>query len=197
MYFYDSLYFMKNNELTASNIFPEELLNQSQTKIYQNKVTKIAVGRVYSLNDFQNEIGVIVPYWKDTISSYNVQVKEMPYYDDDIFEDDEVVNRFNDEVYGSLSAQTTNTSSLNLQKENNNESFGDDGDTATVDNENLIVPHLGPCYLPNCLLTELTRQITPPTKNTHVPPPIESRRALNLSILTMSGPDKFSCVESN
>ena len=90
---------------------------------------------MYSLNDFQNEIGVIVPYWKDTISSYNVQVKEMSYYDDDIFEDDEVVNGFNDEVYGSLSAQTTNTSSLNLQKENNNESFGDDGDTATVDNE--------------------------------------------------------------
>ena len=126
---------MKINELTASNIFPEELLNQSQTEIFQNKVTKTAVGRVYSLNDFQNEIGVIVPYWKDTISSYNVQVKEMSYYDDDIFEDDEVVNGFNDEVYGSLSAQTTNTSSLNLQKENNNESFGDDGDTATVDNE--------------------------------------------------------------
>ncbi len=35
-------------------------------------------------------------------------------------------------------------------------------------------------------LTELTRQITPPTKNGHAPPPIESRKICNLSILTMS-----------
>ena len=46
-------------------------------------------------------------------------------------------------------------------------------------------------------LTELTRQITPPTKNGHAPPPIESRKIFNLSILTMSGPGKFSRVESN
>ena len=46
-------------------------------------------------------------------------------------------------------------------------------------------------------LTELTRQITPPTKNGHAPPPIESRKIFNLSILTMSGPVKFSRVESN
>ncbi len=43
-------------------------------------------------------------------------------------------------------------------------------------------------------LTELTRQITPPTKNGHAPPPIESRKIFNLSILTMSGPGKFSRV---
>ncbi len=42
-----------------------------------------------------------------------------------------------------------------------------------------------------------TRQITPPTKNGHAPPPIESRKIFNLSILTMSGPGKFSRVESN
>ncbi len=36
-------------------------------------------------------------------------------------------------------------------------------------------------------LTELTRQITPPTTNGHAPPPIESRKIFNLSILTMSG----------
>src|ERR1700744_6627641 len=46
-------------------------------------------------------------------------------------------------------------------------------------------------------LTELTRQITPPTKNGHAPPPTESRKIGNLSILTMSGPGKFSRVESN
>ncbi len=46
-------------------------------------------------------------------------------------------------------------------------------------------------------LTELTRQITPPTKNGHAPPPIESRKSFNLSILTMSGPGKFSRVGSN
>src|SRR4051794_24297464 len=46
-------------------------------------------------------------------------------------------------------------------------------------------------------LTELTRQITPPTKNGHAPPPIESRKNFNLSILTMSGPGKFPRVESN
>ncbi|KAF1856634.1 hypothetical protein Lal_00043453 [Lupinus albus] len=37
-------------------------------------------------------------------------------------------------------------------------------------------------------------QIAPPTKNGHAPPPIESRRALSLSILTMSGPGKFPRV---
>ncbi|PHT28915.1 hypothetical protein CQW23_31513 [Capsicum baccatum] len=41
------------------------------------------------------------------------------------------------------------------------------------------------------------RQIAPPTKNGHAPPPIESRKALSLSILTMSGPGKFPRVESN
>ena len=46
-------------------------------------------------------------------------------------------------------------------------------------------------------LTELTRQITPPTKNGHAPPPTESRKIFNLSILTVSGPGKFSRVESN
>jgi hypothetical protein len=46
-------------------------------------------------------------------------------------------------------------------------------------------------------LTELTRQITPPTKNGHAPPPIELRKIFNLSIITMSGPGKFSRVESN
>ena len=30
-----------------------------------------------------------------------------------------------------------------------------------------------------------------------LPPPIESRKSLNLSILPMSGPGKFSRVESN
>ena len=43
-------------------------------------------------------------------------------------------------------------------------------------------------------LSELTRQITPPTKNDHAPPPIESRKSLNLSILTMSGPGEFPRV---
>ncbi len=46
-------------------------------------------------------------------------------------------------------------------------------------------------------LTPLTRQIAPPTKNGHAPPPIESRKIFNLSILTMSGPGKFPRVESN
>ncbi len=46
-------------------------------------------------------------------------------------------------------------------------------------------------------LTELTRQITPPTKNGHAPSPTESRKIFNLSILTVSGPGKFSRVESN
>ena len=46
-------------------------------------------------------------------------------------------------------------------------------------------------------LTELTRQITPPTKNGHAPPPTESRKIYHLSILTVSGPGKFSRVESN
>ena len=46
-------------------------------------------------------------------------------------------------------------------------------------------------------LTELTWQITPPTKNGHAPPPIESRKIFHMSILTVSGPDKFSSVESN
>ena len=46
-------------------------------------------------------------------------------------------------------------------------------------------------------LTELTRQITPPTKNGHAPPPIELRKIFNLSIIAMSGPGKFSRVESN
>eukprot|EP01114_Cavostelium_apophysatum_P010130 TRINITY_DN2357_c1_g1_i5.p1 TRINITY_DN2357_c1_g1~~TRINITY_DN2357_c1_g1_i5.p1 ORF type:complete len:252 (+),score=49.28 TRINITY_DN2357_c1_g1_i5:180-935(+) len=40
-------------------------------------------------------------------------------------------------------------------------------------------------------LSELTRQITSPTKNGHAPPPIESRKSFSLSILTMSGPGKF------
>ncbi len=46
-------------------------------------------------------------------------------------------------------------------------------------------------------LTQLSRQITPPTKNGHAPPPIESRKNFNLSILTMSGPGKFPRVASN
>ena len=46
-------------------------------------------------------------------------------------------------------------------------------------------------------LSELTRQINPPTKNGHAPPPIKSRKIFNLSILLMSGPGKFSRVESN
>jgi hypothetical protein len=49
------------------------------------------------------------------------------------------------------------------------------------------------CHLLICL----GFQITPPTKNGHAPPPIESRKIFNLSILTMSGPGKFSRVESN
>ncbi|CAM9810569.1 unnamed protein product, partial [Discosporangium mesarthrocarpum] len=31
-------------------------------------------------------------------------------------------------------------------------------------------------------LTELTRQITPPTKNGHAPPPIESRKSSQLLV---------------
>jgi hypothetical protein len=46
-------------------------------------------------------------------------------------------------------------------------------------------------------LTELTRQITPPTKNGHAPPPKESRKIFHLSILALSGPGKFPRVESN
>ena len=47
-------------------------------------------------------------------------------------------------------------------------------------------------------LTKLTRQTTPPTKNGHAPPPIESwRNTTLLSILIMSGPGKFPRVESN
>ena len=43
-------------------------------------------------------------------------------------------------------------------------------------------------------LTELTRQITPPTKNGHAPPPKESRKIFHLSILALSGPGKFPRV---
>ena len=46
-------------------------------------------------------------------------------------------------------------------------------------------------------LSELTRQIAPPTKNGHAPPPSKSRKIFNLSILTESGPGKFPRVESN
>ena len=46
-------------------------------------------------------------------------------------------------------------------------------------------------------LSELTRQIAPPTKNGHAPPPTESRKSLSLSILAVSGPGEFSRVESN
>jgi len=55
-------------------------------------------------------------------------------------------------------------------------------------------------------LSELTRQITPPTKNGHAPPPLESRKnhynvystgLFNLSILPKSGPGKIPRVESN
>ena len=46
-------------------------------------------------------------------------------------------------------------------------------------------------------LSELTRQITPPTKNDHAPPPTKSRKSFNLSILIVSGPGEFPRVESN
>ena len=46
-------------------------------------------------------------------------------------------------------------------------------------------------------LSELTRQIAPPTKNGHAPPPTESRKSVNLSILPVSGPGEVSRVESN
>ena len=46
-------------------------------------------------------------------------------------------------------------------------------------------------------LSELTRQIAPPTKNGHAPPPTESRKSVGLSILAVSGPGEISRVESN
>ena len=46
--------------------------------------------------------------------------------------------------------------------------------------------------------TRSTRQVTPPTKNGHAPrDPLNQERAINLSILAMSQPGKFSRVESN
>ena len=46
--------------------------------------------------------------------------------------------------------------------------------------------------------TRSTRQVTPPTKNGHAPrDPLNQERAINLSILAMSHPVKFSRVESN
>ena len=46
--------------------------------------------------------------------------------------------------------------------------------------------------------TRSTRQVTPPTKNGHAPrDPLNQERAINLSILAMSHPGKFSRVESN
>ena len=46
--------------------------------------------------------------------------------------------------------------------------------------------------------TRSTRQVTPPTKNGHAPSdPLNQERAINLSILAMSHPGKFSRVESN
>ena len=45
--------------------------------------------------------------------------------------------------------------------------------------------------------TRSTRQVTPPTKNGHAPrDPLNQERAINLSILAMSQPGKFSRVES-
>jgi len=35
------------------------------------------------------------------------------------------------------------------------------------------------------------------TKNGHAPPPMNQERAINLSILTMSGPNEFSCATSD
>ena len=46
--------------------------------------------------------------------------------------------------------------------------------------------------------TRSTRQMTPPTKNGHAPrDPLNQERTINLSILAMSHPGKFSRVESN
>ena len=46
--------------------------------------------------------------------------------------------------------------------------------------------------------TRSTRQVTPPTKNGHAPrDPLNQERAINLSILAVSQPGKFSRVESN
>jgi len=57
--------------------------------------------------------------------------------------------------------------------------------------------HLSSTHSRSRSLTELTRQITPPTKNGHAPPPKESRKIFHLSILALSGPGKFPRVESN
>ena len=46
-------------------------------------------------------------------------------------------------------------------------------------------------------LSQLSRQITPRTKNGHAPPPVRSREVSNLSILITSGPGEFPRVESN
>ena len=46
--------------------------------------------------------------------------------------------------------------------------------------------------------TRSDRQVTLPTKNGHAPrDPLNQERAINLSILAMSQPGKFSRVESN
>ena len=46
-------------------------------------------------------------------------------------------------------------------------------------------------------LSQLSRQITPRTKNGHAPPPVRSREVSSLSILITSGPGEFPRVESN
>ena len=42
-----------------------------------------------------------------------------------------------------------------------------------------------------CKLIHLCRQIYPPKKDGHAPPPIQSRKSSYLEILTMSKPGKF------
>ena len=124
-----------NDDFTLSNKFPNELL-----PITKNQIIQKGEG-VYSLSDFQNDISII-PYWEDILSAYKVPIEASLYVIDD--DDDKKNEAFNDEKYGSFLTSQNNDDDNETDNENdNNITYSNE-----VSQQEHVIPHIGPCYLP-------------------------------------------------
>lgn len=149
--------------MTLSNIFPKELLLSKNVQNSKKQQQKPHLDHhdgnfeqripkkdgVYTLNDFRNDAGITAPYWEDVLTAYNVPPsplsiqEEDKYYKDDKFNiDDEVDYGFNDESYNFIDTPNP-LSKMNQTKLKTNNTLNE-----ITAKSSIIVPHLGPCYLP-------------------------------------------------
>lgn len=149
-------------DLTNSNIFPNELLlveenNYEKKHAMSKDDNDSSSSSVYSLEDLQNDAGIAVPYWQDVLTQYDIPIQEELYYEE-MFggeEEQDGVYGFNDEIYGGVENQeSTTTPTIRTKSSTSNitdtstATSGDDNDTLDEEKKGFIIPHLGPCYLP-------------------------------------------------